>query len=140
MSQICTSVGLFILRLTFGLSMLLLHGVGKYQRYDALTDNFYDPLGVGVNNSLNLTIVIEIVFPILLLIGCATRLASLQLVFTMLVALFLVHHADTWKESERAIIYMGAYATLIFTGPGLFSVDAMIRRKFWPTLEERAAD
>ena len=66
---------------------------------------------------------------ILLIVGFLTRLATVPLAITMLVALFVVHGADPWQKKELAACYLAVYLTLFFTGPGVFSVDHLVWRR-----------
>jgi putative oxidoreductase len=47
----------------------------------------------------------------------------------MAVAAFIVHGGDPWGEKELAYIYLAGYLTLLLTGPGKFSVDALIMKR-----------
>jgi len=68
---------------------------------------------------------------IALLIGLATRLVSVPLVVTMLVASFGVHGSEFFasaKGLEYSLTLAMVTAGFIFTGAGRFSVDALFRR------------
>ena len=68
---------------------------------------------------------------IALLIGLATRLISVPLVVTMLVASFGVHGSAFFasaKGMEYSLTLALVTAGFIFTGAGRFSIDALFRR------------
>jgi putative oxidoreductase len=92
---------------------------------NALNGNweFGDPLGIGTRPSLVLAIVAEVGCSLLILLGLFTRFATLPLLFTMLVAAFIVHAADPLGKKELALLYALLFATLFFTGPGKYSID-----------------
>jgi uncharacterized membrane protein YphA (DoxX/SURF4 family) len=46
----------------------------------------------------------------------------------MLVAVFIIHADDEIGDKELAIIYLGAYITLLLKGGGKFSVDYFISK------------
>ncbi|MGE0609669.1 MAG: DoxX family protein [Pirellulales bacterium] len=117
-----TSFGLLLARVAFGCFMLV-HGVPKLTGFGELANKFPDPLGMGSRLSLMAAIGAEVGCSVLLILGLGTRLAALPLAFTMIVALFLVHGAEGWQKQEMAALYLAVYATLVFTGPGKFSVD-----------------
>ena len=73
--------------------------------------------------SLALTVFAEVLCSGLLMVGLFTRLATMPLLITMLVAVFIVHGADPLGKKEPALLYGLVYATLFFTGPGKYSVD-----------------
>ncbi|WP_372898909.1 DoxX family protein [Stieleria sp.] len=124
-----TSAGLLALRIGIGCFMLV-HGLAKLNGFSTMADSFPDPIGIGSTLSLVMAIGAEVGCSLLLIVGLATRLASLPLAFTMIVALFVVHAADPWKVKELAAVYLLVYVSLALTGPGLFSVDhALFGRK-----------
>ena len=74
--------------------------------------------------------------------GLLTRVGAAFAAFNLLVAAFLRHHAHQqllggatpeqmkeWGKPELAIVYALAMLCLVFTGPGKFSIDAMISRR-----------
>lgn len=118
-----THVALLILRVGAG-SFMLTHGWGKL--FKLIGDDpiqFADPIGIGETTSLALTVFAEVVCSILLIVGLATRLAIVPLLITMGVAAFIVHANDGFGKMEMALLYSFMYLTLLFTGPGKFSLD-----------------
>ena len=113
---------LLLLRITIA-GMMLTHGIPKLQRILAGNWQFGDPLGLGAELSLALTVFAEVGCSVLFLIGLFTRFATLPLLITMLVAVFIVHGTDPLGKKEPALLYGLVYATLFFTGPGKYSVD-----------------
>lgn len=123
-----TSVGLLILRVAFGIFMLV-HGFAKVTNFQAMSDTFPDPIGVGSTFSLVLAIGAEVGCSVLLIAGLGTRLAVIPLAATMLVALLIVHADDPWQKKELAAVFLTAYAALFFTGGGEFSLDHVLWRR-----------
>ena len=115
---------LLLLRLTFGGLMVINHGWGKLQNlFGDDPIQFADPLGVGMTASLGLTVFAEFVCGILIVLGLFTRLATIPLIVTMLVAAFIIHWSDPFANKEMALIYLAAYTALFLMGAGKFSVD-----------------
>jgi putative oxidoreductase len=133
--RIGLDVGLLIGRISFGGMMLLAHGLPKLKNYSIISDKFPDPLGVGSPVSMALAIFAEFFCSALVIIGVGTRLAATQLIFTMMVAAFLVHGGDPFFASpgepskEFALVYLTGFLVIFLAGPGRFSVDAVIFRK-----------
>ncbi len=113
---------LLILRIAVA-GFMLTHGVPKLMNVLNGNWEFGDPLGMGTRTSLVLTIFAEVGCSILILLGLFTRFATLPLLITMLVAIFVVHAADPLGKKELAILYALLFATLFFTGPGKYSID-----------------
>lgn len=123
-------MGLLVLRLGSGGLMLFAHGWGKLANFGERAETFRDPLGLGPELSLVLTVFSEVVCAGLVMLGLATRLASIPLVITMAVIVFVVHGADPFRQQELPLLFGFAYLTLLFTGPGKLSLDALISKRF----------
>lgn len=127
------SVGLLWFRLVFGGFMLVGHGWGKLVQFGDLSSTFPDPLGIGSPASWAGAVTSEVLMAALVVIGLGTRLAALPLMFTMAVAGFVIHAGGPFflpgaGAKEPALLYLAAYAVLLFTGPGRYSVDYLIGR------------
>jgi putative oxidoreductase len=122
-------VGIFLHRLIFGAMMLVPHGIPKFSKLLSNPQGFPDPLGIGSTFSLILVIFSEVICSILIIIGLKTRLAAIPLIITMVIAAFSIHGADPFSGKEKALLYLGAYLVLVFTGSGNFSIDHMLSSK-----------
>ncbi len=121
---------MLLVRLFIGISMILLHGLPKIEKYFAGGEiQFFDFLGIGVTATLILAIIIEIGCSILIMLGLFTRIAAVLLIFTMLVAAFGFHFSDGFKIMESSLLYLTVYGLIWAFGPGDFSVDAMISKR-----------
>jgi putative oxidoreductase len=120
-----TDLGLLLLRLTLGLSMLILHGWPKLQGFSKISKSFNDPVGLGPQISLGLTVFAEVGCSALLVVGFLTRFASLTLAICLGVAFFLVHGGVFAGEQggEKAFLYLAGYVTLLFAGSGKFAFE-----------------
>jgi putative oxidoreductase len=140
------SIGLLILRIgTAG--YLVTHGWGKLQMLLAGQHAMFgDPIGIGSKLSLILVVFAEFVCALLVLVGAATRLASIPVVISMCVAAFVAHGSDPWTMSKAAeLFFSGAskswaskqpalmfatvFLALIFTGAGRYSVDGLLAKR-----------
>lgn len=128
-SPVYRDIVLLIVRVFIGFSMLS-HGFPKLQMLLAGGDiKFFDFLGMGPQVSLILTILAEFVCSILLILGLFTRASLGLLIFTMIIAVFVVHSADPFEKRELALIYLSVYLLLITFGAGRFSIDHMIEKR-----------
>lgn len=118
-------VALLLLRLWFGLSLLVLHGWGKLTHFSATAAKFPDLFGIGATATTALAILGEVVFAGLLALGLFTRLAALGSAVTMAVAFTMAHGAKLIgpASGEMAFLYLGAFVTLFVAGGGRYSVD-----------------
>lgn len=120
-----------ILRLAFG-GLMLTHGYPKLIKlfttpFSEIT--FADPLGIGPAFSLILTVLSEFVLAAFVLIGFRTRLASIPLAFTMVVAALIVHAGDSIRDREMALIYMAGFLAIALLGGGSYSLDGYLKKK-----------
>ena len=111
-----------ILRLSFSLTMIS-HGYAKLINASALFSKFPNPLGIGSELSLVLVIFAEFFCSLFLIFGIFTRLATIPLIITMLVAIFLIHINDPWNKIEFPLLYLFAYISIFFFGAGKYSLD-----------------
>lgn len=119
------SVVLLALRLLFGL-LLMSHGYQKLSHFDAYWGGaFPDPLGLGSNVSLALSIFAEFLCPIAVVGGFLFRLALLPMLATMAVAFFFVHGGSV-AEGELAFVNLMALLLLYAAGPGFYAADTLI--------------
>ena len=125
-----TNTVMLLVRIFIGISMILLHGLPKIEKYLAGGEiKFFDFLGLGPSTSLILAIIVEIGCSILIMLGLFTRVAAIILIFTMTVAAFGAHMADGFKVMESSLLYLVIYILIWAFGPRDFSVDAMISKR-----------
>ncbi|MDA0794745.1 MAG: DoxX family protein [Bacteroidetes bacterium] len=113
--------GLLLLRVGFSVG-LMTHGYGKFMKVIQGNFEFGDPIGIGPTFSLILASIGEFIAPILILLGWKTRIASLFPIITMLVAFAIAHDGDPFSTKEKSFVYLIAFLTLYFTGPGKYAL------------------
>ncbi|PRB00921.1 DoxX family protein [Chryseobacterium sp. MYb7] len=128
-SSIPKDIVLLVVRVFVGFAMLS-HGFPKLQMLLAGGKiEFFDFMGLGPQISLILTVFAEFVCSILLILGLFTRVSLGFLIFTMIIAGFVVHGADPFEKREMALVYLSVYLLLMVIGAGKISVDHMIERR-----------
>lgn len=122
-----TKVSLLLLavRIIFGI-LLMNHGIQKWSSFQELSTVFPDPLGIGSPLSLGLAIFGELVCSMAFIVGFLYRLAMIPMIFTMIVAFFVVHANDVFAVKELAFIYLVVFILMYIAGPGKFSIDHII--------------
>lgn len=106
-------------------TMMLTHGIGKLQNYNAIVNSFPDPLGIGSAASFTLITLTEVGCSVLIIMGLFTRLATLPLIFGMYIATFIAFPEKTFAEGELSFVYMGIYIMLLVSGGGRYALDAL---------------
>jgi putative oxidoreductase len=122
-------IGKLALRLAFGGSMLFFHGIPKLQAWSEKSATFPDPMGIGNEASMALTIFAEAFCAALVVLGGLTRFALIPLIIAMGTAFFVIHGSDPYNVKELAFLYLAAFTAMFFIGPGRLSVDSLIGRK-----------
>lgn len=129
LNQTAVDTGLLILRIGIAIFMLT-HGWPKLMKLLGGGEiQFLDPFGLGATPSFVLAIFAEVLCSLLLLIGLATRWATIPLIITMLVAIFVAHAADGFQKQELPGHYVLVYVFLLLVGPGKYSLDYFVSRK-----------
>ncbi|MFO8000333.1 MAG: DoxX family protein [Marinilabilia sp.] len=125
-----------VLRVGFGFFIVFGHGLGKLQML--LSGNIQFPALFGISPVINLTLatLAEFVAGLMVLIGLRTRLASIPLMITMLVAVLMVHTTDPLFSAaaqngskEFALLFFLGFAGTFLLGSGRYSIDAIAGRR-----------
>lgn len=119
--------GILFLRLACGL--MLLHGWSKLTNFSEGIKDWPDPFHIGMTLSYTLTVFAEVVCTLLLVLGLFTRVALIPLIVLMLVIVFSIHSGEPFSDREHGLLYLIAYISLLFSGPGKYSLDRFILKK-----------
>ena len=117
-------------RLTLGVTFAGT-GLGKLQHLEKVTA-FFTELGLPAPHAQAVLVgLTELVGGVLLVVGLASRLASLPLAVTMLVAILTAKRADISGPSDLFGLIEWTYLVLLawiaLAGPGRLSLDAALR-------------
>jgi putative oxidoreductase len=122
-------IALLVLRVVFGLG-LMVHGYPKIQTPFSWMQgpNAAPPILQG------LAAAGEFLAGAALVVGLFTPLAALGVIFTMLGAFLISHRNDPWinpggRSWELASIYFTVALALLISGPGKYSLDALLLGK-----------
>jgi putative oxidoreductase len=128
-------LGLLVLRFSVGGMLLFAHGWEKLMNFSQLAPTFPNPLGLGSQASLGLTVFSEVFCSILVMLGVATRLTALPPLAMLGTAVVVVHGSDPFPAKEIAILYALPFLCLVISGPGRFSLDALLSNPNSPTVD-----
>lgn len=120
-----SSLLLLAARIAFGL-LFMTHGIQKWANFDTLSATFPDPLGIGSQGSLVLAIFGELICSVAFIFGLFHRIVLLPMIFTMIMAFFVIHGSDPLADRELSLLYMIIFVLLYITGPGRYSIDHYI--------------
>lgn len=121
--------GLLILRLGVGLALAFLHGIGKFPP----SEGFVQMVGgLGFPAPVFfawLAAIAELIGGLMLAVGLLTRPVALFVTLHFMFVMFVAHAGDTFGERELPFLFLIWALTLLLTGPGRYSIDAMIGRR-----------
>ncbi len=120
-------VSYLVFRITFALTMAYAHGLPKLINYSSLVDRFPDPIGWGSQVSLTLAMGAELFAALFVAFGLFTRLMSIPLIITMVVAFFIHHAADPFAQRELAFLFMMGFVGTFIGGSGHYSLQNFFR-------------
>ena len=121
------SIILLMARIVFGF-LFMSHGIAKWMMFSNAMETFPDPIGFGATFSFWLALMAEILCSFCFILGILFRLTLLPMIFTLCVAVFIIHSGDPLSTAEPALMYLTIFALMFFSGPGYFSVDAILSR------------
>ena len=123
------ALGLLVLRVAFGLSLALAHGlpklldparfIGGLAKRDFPLPEVFGWAAIGA----------ELVGGVLLAIGLLTKPAAALVLITMAVAVLDAHAADPFRKKELALAYGTVALVLLLTGPGRWALDGKLFRR-----------
>ena len=120
--------GILGVRVFFGLSMALEHGLGKLppsEKFIGYVTSMGFPLPSMMAWGASIS---EFIGGILIALGLATRFWALTWIGTMGVAAFVAHADDPFKNKEMALSYLVVAIFLFLAGPGKHSVDNILTK------------
>lgn len=119
---------MLLLRVSFGMILMVKAGFSKVMDFSHLQHTFYNFMGLGAKVSLILVLFGEIFCSLLIVLGLFTRYACIPIIFIMLVIIYGSDAGKDLLESDRALLYLIGFTTVLLVGPGKVSVDGMINK------------
>jgi len=117
------SFSLIVLRIGVSISMIYLHGYPRLIRFNKISSEFADPIGLGTELSLALVVFAEFFCSLFLILGLFTRWSCIPLIITMIVVTWVVKGGKDFIFLEKSFVYFIAYIGLFISGGGYFSLD-----------------
>ncbi len=125
----CTDSGLLALRLAVCLSLFLKHGTEKLLGFSQMSAHFPNLLHLGIFGLVFATLG-DGVCTLFIVLGLATRWASLICFVNIFAAWALVHHflffGRDADHGELIVLYLAAFLAIFIAGPGRYSLDALL--------------
>lgn len=126
MERVRLDLGLLFLRLGGAGLLLAVHGLPKALHFRQQLGLIEDPLHLGAWPTLGFAVFAEVLCPLLIALGWATRLACLPILGLLLIALLVVHPQWSLEEGQFGWLLLVLFGTLALTGPGRYSLEARL--------------
>ncbi len=123
------SVGLLILRITVALLLAVRQGWPTLIQFLEGATEFPDPLHLGARTTMGLMAFTEFFCAVAVCIGLMTRLFCIPVIIGFTVAVFVHHLYDPLSYKELPLLYWGGFLTILFLGPGKYSLDYLFLKK-----------
>lgn len=122
--------GLLLLRLFAGFAMAFAHGYNKVFGDNTKFVQGVEKMGFPAPEFFAVMAGFSEFFGgLLLALGLGTRVSSLLIAATMIVAGFIRHASDPFQTRELSLLYLYVAALFFFVGPGRYSLDWMIAKR-----------
>jgi putative oxidoreductase len=119
-------LGLLYLRVGASVLVLIVHGIPKVRHFASEESAIEDPFHFGKKLSIGFAIFAEVLCPLLVIAGFATRLASLPVMVISAIALLRVHPEWTAQQAQFAWMLLIMFGTLVIAGAGHYSLAAAL--------------
>ena len=121
-SETSFNIAALVIRVTFGLLLLLNHGIDKLQNFAKYRVSIADPFHIGGMPTLMLVLFAEVFCTVFMVLGLFTRIMAIPVVINFAVIVFLVGKSyDVHHES--GILFFAAFLSVLLMGPGKYSID-----------------
>lgn len=122
---------ILVLRVFFGV-LFFMHGLDKLTNFNQLSYTYPSVFGLGSYMTLMLSVFTEFACSLFLISGLLVRITVIPMIVAMAVAFFDIHDA-MMPEGELALIYLILFIILYVVGPGRYSIDYVIDKRFQDT-------
>lgn len=119
------NLGLLLLRLSLGGTMIYAHGWSKLINFESKFHTFPDVIGIGNEASYILVTWFETIGALGVVLGFFTRLNALGLAIVMIVGFIFAHNMQLTgpNSGELAFIYGFGFILLFLSGAGKIAID-----------------
>tara|TARA_R110002050_G_scaffold67407_2_gene145886 strand:+ start:18037 stop:18471 length:435 start_codon:yes stop_codon:yes gene_type:complete len=120
---------LLLFRILVSLELIIVHGFKKIGIGVGVAEIVPNPLGLPENVNEFIAVIANIGFPVFIILGFLTRLATLPVLAVTLTGYFVLHIHDSLLIKDVPFMYSLVFLFLFITGPGKHSMDAIIHKK-----------
>ena len=117
-------------RIFVSVEMMVAHGLKKIGIGVEEAEKVPNPLHLPDAFNQFFATAANLFFPVLVILGLFTRVAVLPILAVTLMGYFVLHWNDSLLEKDMRFMYSVTFLLLFILGPGKYSVDHIITKKF----------
>ncbi|MGS2739451.1 DoxX family protein [Sinomicrobium sp. M5D2P17] len=121
--------GMFVFRISVSVELIIAHGLKKIGIGTGVTESVPNPFHLPIWFNESFAIASNLVFPLFIITGFYTRLATIPILAVTLSGYFIVHWNDSLLVSDIPFMYSISFLLIAFCGPGKYSLDEFIRKE-----------
>ena len=125
--DVLKDIGFLVFRVGLSASVFIAHGIPKVANILRGNLDFPDPVGLGPELGLILSAGAETLCALLIAFGIWTRAATIPLIFTMIVATWVINGGTSFLQQEKSFVYLLGWTLLLLSGPGRYTVTYAYR-------------
>jgi len=129
-SPVSFNFSLLFFRVAVSIELMVAHGLKKLGVGVLQAEQIPNPLHLPEMLNNGFAVAANLVFPLFIIIGLLTRLAILPVLAVTLTGYFILHWNDSLLEKDTPFMYSVSYLLLIILGPGKYSLDYWINKKY----------
>lgn len=121
--------GMLFFRICVSVQIIVVHGLKKIGIGTGIAETVPNPFHLPDLFNQFFAIASNLVFPLFVIVGFYTRLATIPILAVTLSGYFVVHWGGSLLESDIPFMYSICFLLIAFCGPGKFSIDTLYRKK-----------
>lgn len=118
-------------RVLVSIQLMTTHGLKKLGIGVEHAEVIPNPLGLPDHLNNIFATGANLFFPVLVIFGFLTRLASLPVLAVTMTGYFVLHWNDPLPEKDMPFMYSLAFLLILVLGPGKYSIDYLINKKLY---------
>ncbi|MNE38235.1 hypothetical protein D3C80_1321280 [compost metagenome] len=120
--------GMLLFRIVVSIQLIIVHGLKKVGIGTDFRESVPNPLDFPCWFMESFVIASNLVFPLFVIVGYYTRLATIPILLVTLSGYFIVHWNEPLLISDVPFMYSLSFLLIAFCGPGKYSFDNFLRK------------
>jgi putative oxidoreductase len=120
---------LLAFRILVSLQLIVVHGLKKVGIGIEVAETVPNPFNLPNWFNESFAIASNLLFPIFVIVGFYTRLATIPILVVTLSGYFIVHWNDSLLVRDIPFMYSIAFLLIAFSGAGKYSIDEIVRNR-----------